>query len=191
MITDFNIPACSIKIWINQKTNYHLFAWNSAPKSEKGKFLMKYSLKHPWKSIHVRKLKKHKNEALERFIGIFGVEEKKQNLVTITASQSKYSIWLAAWYFLKYSICNFAPKLITLWLSYLFGGLQCHIELSVIKDLCRAKGTHYLYFHTRNYEISPVSYIFSCYIISHVNYIFKWEDDDMVSWLINFPQKGL
>ena len=64
MITDFNIPACSIKIWINQKTNYHLFAWNSAPKSEKGKFLMKYSLKHPWKSIHVRKLKNTQKRSL-------------------------------------------------------------------------------------------------------------------------------
>ena len=40
---------------------------------------MKYSLKHSRKSIHVRKLKNtQKNEVLEKFIGIFVVEDKNK-----------------------------------------------------------------------------------------------------------------
>ena len=86
--------------------------------------------------IHPRaKIKKYtKNEVLEKFIGIFVVEDKnkiwlkKKHLERHTLDIKKkkkqqlgrlkvnISIWPAAGYFSKYSICNFAPKIFTLWL---------------------------------------------------------------------------
>ena len=77
MITDFNIPACSIKIWINQKTNYRLFAWNSWKWEGK---IPHEILIEALEEIHPRaKIKKYtKNEVLEKFIGIFVVEDKNK-----------------------------------------------------------------------------------------------------------------
>ena len=91
--------------------------------------------------IHPRaKIKKYtKNEVLEKFIGIFVVEDKNKisfkKKKTFGATYLGYlkkkqktkkqqlgrlkvniSIWPAAWYFSKYSICNFAPTIFTLWL---------------------------------------------------------------------------
>ena len=92
--------------------------------------------------IHPRaKIKKYtKNEVFEKFIWIFVVEDKnkiwfkkkKKHLERHTLDIKKkkqktkkqqsgrlkvnISIWPAAWYFSKYGICNFAPKIFTLWL---------------------------------------------------------------------------
>ena len=87
--------------------------------------------------IHPRaKIKKYtKNEVLEKFIVIFVVEDKnkiwlkkKKNIWSdipwilkkkkqqLGRLKVNISIWPAAGYFSKYSICNFAPKIFTLWL---------------------------------------------------------------------------
>ena len=155
-MTDFNLPACSIKIWINQKTYYHLYAWNSAPESEKGNSLWNTQWCTWRKSVHMCKFQNRQKRNIRKVYMYCNISSqwKKKNLVNKTAITAFRRLRWIYVYCLSHEI--FENIVFVIWIKnvlqpgYNFSLVViyiCHIELCVIKDLYRTERTHYLYFH--------------------------------------------
>ena len=97
---------------------YHLFAWKSAQKVRRENSSWNTHWSTRGNSPACENSKLHKNEVLERFIGIFGVEDTNKILFKKKKQWGRLKVNISIWpmheIFLKYSICNFSPKLITL-----------------------------------------------------------------------------
>ena len=100
-VTDFNLPACSIKIWIKQKTYYHLYAWNSAPKSEKGNSLWNTHWCTWRKSVHMCKFQNRQKRNIRKVYMYCNISSQwKKKTIWLTKQQLQHLVALGEYMYI-------------------------------------------------------------------------------------------